>query len=493
MSASGFAGLVLCLGLIQVVDPPNAAELVARLGAPRYADREAAGEALVKLGRAALPELAKARESRDPELKRRAVILAARIEAAGILEPTRVRLDVRDRPLAEAVEAIARDSGQGLRPGTVNGSARPAPGWPDVRVTLVADEPVPFWKAVDRLCAAGGLQRVYPPAADGPFPFRSPFELTLVPGKARPPASDTGAFRVELLRIRHLRERDYANRRFATSPVSPKGAATRDPETGALERASYSAELLVSAEPRLRIIGVGAVDHPEVVDQRGRSLWKGPTAEEEEARLRLWQANPHLDPRLHPGLRFGSGWRTSTRTWQVAVPLSYPSPRAHRIARLHGAIPVVAVTRRPAPLVINLKGAAGNGFSSGATRIHVHEFKAEPGQPPTVDITLETSPVGEGQTLVVYDPQGRRLAVNPSIDLMQLRLEVLDSRGECLFWQYTRPPSERTHGRMAIVIHGRNGRQVQEQDRMDGLRLRFWELIGAATDLPFAFNDVPTP
>ena len=36
-------------------------------------------------------------------------------------------------------------------------------------MTLVADEPVPFWEAVDRLCAAGGLRRLYPPAANRPF------------------------------------------------------------------------------------------------------------------------------------------------------------------------------------------------------------------------------------------------------------------------------------------------------------------------------------
>lgn len=489
MPATGLARLVLGLVLFQAVDPPSAAELVARLGAPRFAEREAAGEALVKLGRAALPELARARESRDTELRRRAELIAARIESADILDATRVRLDIRDRPLAEAVEAIARGAGQGLRSGTAAGTARANLGWPDVRVTLLSDEPVPFWEAVDRLCAAGGVQRPYPPRADAMFPFRSPFDMTLVTGKARPPASDTGAFRVELLRVRHQRERDYAGGALVRFPQIRTEGSARDPETGALERASYGAELLVSAEPRLRIVGIGAIERAEAVDDRGRSLVKGPTKAEQEAQLRMWQANPHLDPRLHPGLRFGSGWRTSTRTWQVTVPLRYPSPRAHRIARLRGVIPVVALARRPDPLTFDLEGAAGKVFTAGATRITVHEFKAGLGQQSTVDLTLETTPAGDVQTLVVHDAQGRRLTFNQPIDLMQLRLEVLDARGELLSWQYTRPPSEQVQGRMAIVIYGKSGRQVGGE----GLRLRYWDLVGAATDLPFSFRDVPTP
>ena len=43
-------------------------------------------------------------------------------------------------------------------------------------------------------------------------------------------------------------------------------------------RALQTAVMLVSAEPRLRIIGVGAVERAEVVDDRGRSLLTVPTA-----------------------------------------------------------------------------------------------------------------------------------------------------------------------------------------------------------------------
>ena len=441
MAGVNLPGLLLGILLIQAVDGPDPEELVSRLGSNTYADREAAGEALVKIGREALPALGKAAESRDPEVRRRAATLAARIEAGAVLNATRVRLDVHDRPLAEAVEAIERESAMRLRPGVGVGKVGVEPTWPEGRVTLEASEPVPFWQAVDRLCAAGGLQRLFPPAVDNFFPFKPPFEWTLVAGKARPPASDSGALRVELLRVRHDRERDYGNGESEFLPDAPfrrTPAPKPDPETGATVRSSYRAELLVSAEPWLRIFGVGSVEGAEAVDDRGRSLLRIPTDEERQQELAMWQMNPHLDPRFHPALRYGAGSRSSTKTWPVSVLLSYPSPPARRIARLRGVIPVVVVARRPNPLVVDLKGALGKVFSAGTTRITIHEIKAESGREPMIDFTLETLAVGDGETIMVGDSKGARLAVRRPIDLLELCLEVLDSRGESLFWQFTR-------------------------------------------------------
>ena len=487
MAGLTLPGLLLGVLMLQDVDGPGPADLVPRLGAPRYADREAAGEALAKIGRAALPALLRAGESRDPEVRRRAEALVARIEAGEVLKATPVRLDVRDRPLSEAALAIGRESGMRLSPGEAKAGVEPS--WPERRVTLEAAGPVPFWETVDRLCEAGGLQRQYPPAGNGFFPFKPPFELTLVPGKARPPASDTGALRVELLRVRHDRERDYGNTESEFSPFRPSTTHKPDPETGATVGSSYRAELLVSAEPRLRIFGVGNIEGAEAVDERGRSLLKTPTAEEMQKELALLQMNPHIDPRLHPALRYGTGSRTSMRSCPVSVPLTYPTPPARRIVRLRGVIPVVVVARRPDPLVVDLRGASGKEFSSGSTRITVHEIKAESGREPTVDLTLETAPEGAGETIAVCDPNGVRLTVNRPIDLLELRLEVLDGHGEPLFWQFTRAPTQRTQGRLAIVVHDRNSKRERPED----LNIRYWETIGAATDLPFVFTDVPTP
>ena len=58
------------------------ADLVARLGSPRFAEREAAAESLKRLGRPALPELRKARSASDPEIRLRASKVRDEIESA---------------------------------------------------------------------------------------------------------------------------------------------------------------------------------------------------------------------------------------------------------------------------------------------------------------------------------------------------------------------------------------------------------------------------
>ncbi len=63
--------LLILLTSLAAADPgPDARQLVERLGAPRYVDREAAAEALKALGREALPVLRSARNTRDPEIRR---------------------------------------------------------------------------------------------------------------------------------------------------------------------------------------------------------------------------------------------------------------------------------------------------------------------------------------------------------------------------------------------------------------------------------------
>jgi hypothetical protein len=489
MAGHWLPGLELGLIALQGVEEPAPAGLVAKLGSSRYSEREAAGETLARIGRPAMPALLKARESGDPEVRPRAEALAARIEAGEVLDATRIKLDVRDLPLPEAVDAIAKASGMRLRPGAVAGNPRAEPTWPDRRVTVESAEPIPFWEVIDRFCRAGGLRREYPPAGENFFPFKSPFDLTLVEGQAEPPASDTGALRVELLRIRYSRERNYGDQTSEFANFGGRAVGRRSTQAGVTESSSYAAELLISAEPRVRIFAVGEVEKPEAIDDRGRSLLRVPTAEEEKQQLAFWQMNPHLDPRLNPPPRYGSGSHRSMRTWPVSIDLSYPSPRAHRLERLRGVIPVVVVARRPDPLVVELKDASGKAFSAGSTRITIHSIKAESGREPTIDLTLEEPRPGGVEEMMVCDSKGNRLAIAPPHDLMELRLEVLDESGESLFWQYTQAPTERNQGRMSIVVHDRNSKRP----RPDDLRLRFWGAIGAATDLPFAFKDVPTP
>src|SRR5205823_5129027 len=59
---------------------PAAEVLAAQLGAPSFADREAAAKALEALGPAAIPALQAAAKSPDPEVRQRASALLARLQ-----------------------------------------------------------------------------------------------------------------------------------------------------------------------------------------------------------------------------------------------------------------------------------------------------------------------------------------------------------------------------------------------------------------------------
>src|SRR4051794_2654771 len=75
------SNLLLLVILGQTPDEKtDPAALAAQLGSGRYAEREAASESLLRLGRPALPVLREARSSRDMEVRNRAYNLIQRIE-----------------------------------------------------------------------------------------------------------------------------------------------------------------------------------------------------------------------------------------------------------------------------------------------------------------------------------------------------------------------------------------------------------------------------
>src|SRR5271154_3766891 len=142
--------LVLLLGQVPAADP---AALVERLGSPRYADREEAAGALERLGREALAALRAARDDRDPEIRTRTDALLNKIEGALLTQPPLVTLDFQDRPLPEVVKALSASTG--IKLGLIPENS---PSWPNRRISVHEATPLPFWKAMDRLCEVAQLQ-----------------------------------------------------------------------------------------------------------------------------------------------------------------------------------------------------------------------------------------------------------------------------------------------------------------------------------------------
>jgi hypothetical protein len=366
-----------------------------------------------------------------------------------------------------------------------------------VKVTLTADAPVTFWEAVDRLGAAAGLKRRFPAGEAAFNPDETPFALALAPGRARPPVSGNGALRVEMLRVRFDRDRDYeAPAPSAAVPVfgpvlQARGETRDDPENGSVVSVNYRAELLVSAEPRLRVVNAGAPEKLVATDDRGRSLVRRPSDEEVERQEQMWRANPHVDPRLNPGMRYGQGMWHSQGGRVVVVPLTHPDPAPKRIARLSGVIPVAVVARKDDPVVAPLKGAAGKSFGSGSRKFTVHEVRARTPQNVEVELTLEgePEPAAQGQTMPARAPDGSLIEVGRPTDLMELRLDAVDDQGGRVAWSFTRPPSQGTLGRMTLWLRRDDGQTVEP----DQVSLRYWDLTAAATAVEFTFSDIPTP
>jgi hypothetical protein len=135
-------------------DAARIAKLISQLGSDSFAEREQARKELETVGTPALGALRKAVRTGDLETRRRATELIRVIEennlTAALLTPKKVHLKLKDVPVLQAVERLAKLSGYALR---VDGDRTVLA---DKTVTLDTGE-VTFWEAVDLLSARAGV------------------------------------------------------------------------------------------------------------------------------------------------------------------------------------------------------------------------------------------------------------------------------------------------------------------------------------------------
>ena len=119
-------------------------------------------------------------------------------------------------------------------------------------MTLQESAPLPFWKALDRLCVAGnlkynlGMQGIVPQPGAPPHPLRGEG------GVPAGPTSDLGPFRVQLTNLHFQR-----NLTFAAGPRPIE---------------QFYMQVQVVAEPRLWVSQGGPIQILEAQDDRGQSL-----------------------------------------------------------------------------------------------------------------------------------------------------------------------------------------------------------------------------
>ncbi|HZW30070.1 MAG TPA: hypothetical protein VFF52_05140 [Isosphaeraceae bacterium] len=457
------AKLLVVVGIAQVPSgPADPAELVRQLGAARYAAREAASAALERLGRPALKALRAARDARDPEIRTRAYNLIQRIEGNLLTQPSRVRLEFDQTPLHDVMKSVSTQAGfkVALQPENV-------PRWRSQRVTLHQPEPLPFWKAIDRLCDAAQLQ--YNPSQPG---FGNPREptFTLTDGALRTvtPVSDHGPFRVSLLGLLYQSELNYA----AVGGFRPPMGADRGvrPRAGAPARlhpvsnVQFLAKLLVAAEPRLSVSLNGALQVLEAVDDRGNSL--------------IPSGALGTVPTRFPGY-FGM---THGAVLPLQAPLERPATVGKTLKTLRGAIPLTVSSRRPDPLIVPLNQGTGKRFENPDVELTLHEIRTAPNTHQTlIEFSLKPN---EHRASAEHDVADAWTDPLYRTDTQRLQLEILDSRDQLVPCFPSGVDSETSHVTLTVTNLAHTSALKE---------LRYHTLTRASLNVPFEFHDIPIP
>ncbi len=435
--------------------------LVEQLGAPRYADREAAARGLENLGRVAIPSLQLTRASRDMEIRTRGAALLQKIEGSLLTTPSMVWLNFNELTMTEVVQALSQQTGMKilLVPGN-------SPRWKQERLSLHEADPLPFWKAIDRLSAAAGLQA--DPEQRG-FGSRTQPALVLSDRITRPvhPTSDHGPFRISLVRLEFERHVDFAVApRARPIPGQAGRLAGRQALTPPLPRPvtsdQFSVQIQITAEPRLSVSQAGALQILEASDDLGNSLR---------------MANPvALLPSGNADFLGGA----CSSVVHVGAPLNRPEHPGRTIKILRGSVPLRITARQPDPLVVPLATAAGKAFDSGDLHVLIHEVRLDPNtHQRQIELTLREArsgglPSADAESVV---------DVFSRFDPHQQNIEIIDTQGNVVPWFQTLTDME--SARVTLTLAPPALSEPKE--------LRYYRLSETAVNVPFSFSDVPMP
>jgi hypothetical protein len=258
-------------------DRPNLDDLIHRLGDSNFEKREAATKAIEILGPEALPALQKAKDNPDPEIRARVATLIPKI----IVAPQKITLHLKQRPLREALEAVAKREGYTLK---VRDDSD--------RAGVLSDfdfDSVPFWVALDTICSQNGLvedpyrQEPRAPGLDfwtGPAPYvyhHGPFRLVA-----------TG-FEADVRRSVNLAP--YLNPAPSVSAalkIAKANASKSGPPMKLATRwESFNMTFTFEAEPRLHIESAALAEMKVAQDDKNHSLvW--PLAPRVRAARSVW-------------------------------------------------------------------------------------------------------------------------------------------------------------------------------------------------------------
>jgi outer membrane protein assembly factor BamB len=465
--------------------------LVDQFGSDLYGEREAAAQALGAVGPAALDALRKAANGPDPDLSRRAAVLARTIsqrrEMGRLIEPQRLRLHYKDTPLTEAVGDFSKRAGVAIKlsPDLTKVGDR--------KVTLDTGD-VTFWQAFDQFCAAAGLVEVLPPA---PVPNPNtvsgasvvvmgglrgvplatdvmrtssddkPLELTLAEGKPAPlPAAVTGGLRVRAV---------------------PPDTSVPHPRK---EKGEVLFGLDLTADGHLQCQKPVALSIDEALDEEGRPLAQLATA------FRLAASGGSRSGVTINGLPLTAPADEPEGLAARLVPVRLKTVTdrpPHKLKELRGT--VVAQVRTPQEALVtveNVLRAAGRivkGNQAGEVKV-LDVTRQDDGR---VRLKVQVEGVSRGLTDVPPNPFGGNIMVNGKRlgdeDLLSsLNFALLDDKGKPF-----RTIRAISTGVRAGAAHEYELVYQPEADQGEAARFVYLDRRTLFIEVPFALKDVPLP
>jgi hypothetical protein len=446
--------LAAALGLLASPDL-DPEQLVAQLGSARFKEREEAAAAIERLGKTALPALRVAREDPDAEIRSRVQALYEKIESTQLTQATELRLDGKN----STIEAILKDwnerEGLNIHVSTVSDTS-----WSRRPLRIESAEPLPFWKALDRVCEAGKAKSTF-----GFQPVLGRKDPSLLvqdgDGSYRPAGlvSDQGPFRVLLTGLTFRRDVLFGHAGGQMTP--PGGLRVQDVGgvAGVSIREQCHATLQVIAEPRMSMLQAGAVKLLEATDDKGNT----------------WKPGEVKQPAMQMPNVFGTN---ATPLIQLQIPLSRPSTPGVRLKKLRGTVPVMLSTRKPDALEVSLVGPTGRSVRGDDATVMVHEVKSHPElSNTTIDLTLTRATAGANEA----GQEARMDFQNPQ------QVELLDEKGDVLSWFPSGMQGDGDGTRITMTVPSRGANLVAPA------RLRYFGMIRTAAEIPFEFEALKLP
>jgi hypothetical protein len=433
--------VVLCLaaapglraaGPREVVGPqPSVQRLVEQLGDANFRQRDLATRLLRSLGPDALPELRPARDSADPEVRRRLDEVIASLETAALLTPKFVTLDVQKRTVRQIFQEITRQTGYKIEFWTAN----------EQHTYSFKFDRVPFWEAADQVCHAAGL--VYMPYyGDDAVHFNA--QETYVPFLGY-----DGAFRLVANGFQQNRSID-----FGTLSKTPAGPHRNE---------NLTFTFSVCAEPKLPLLGAGEPRLEAAYDNEGNSLV--PHA-----------GGPEGVVMNRTVMRYGNGMRAYCQ--QMQLNLQRPSEKAASVKLIKGSVPLTVLVSQKAEVVTDqLMSAKGKKFKVGGASFAVED--------------ISSTPANQYQLRMTITNESKEAADNDYtwINSLFYRVEVQDDKGNKFqsFGSNWMNSSAR-HVQIQFTYGQPGGQKLAPPSK---LLYHVWTTM--QTQANFSFKDLPLP